>query len=348
MKTRVLLVDDSTSALVALRQMLELSGAFDIVGEARTGQSALELVETTRPDLVTMDVYLDGQDGIQAARAILERFPSRVVLVTGLDPDRADLAGRALTVGALDVLRKPDTSSEHERRRFLAALTALAQVGLVGTTRRRPPSSSPPTSRPTPRLPTALLALGASTGGPAVLARLLGALPRPLTAPVVIVQHMDAAYTRGFSEWLGATGHDVVLVERSLRPEAGTVYVAAGGTHLELDAAGVLVPKIGAPRNFQLPSVDELFESLARVCPQQTFAALLTGMGEDGAKGLRLLANAGATTVVQSLASCVVPGMPAAGLKHGGARLELGPEEIAQAATRFVAASHATAEPQSP
>ncbi|HEY6725141.1 MAG TPA: response regulator, partial [Polyangiaceae bacterium] len=96
MKTRVVLFDDSASALAALRQMLERSGAFDIVGEARTGQGALELVEATRPDLVTMDVYLDGQDGVQAARAILERVPSRVVLVTALDPGRADLARRAL------------------------------------------------------------------------------------------------------------------------------------------------------------------------------------------------------------------------------------------------------------
>jgi len=346
MRTRVVLVDDSESALVALRQMLEHSEAFDVVGEARTSAKALEVVEATRPDLVTMDVYLDGQDGVEAARTILERMPSRIVLVTGLDPGRADLAVRALGVGALDVLRKPDTTSEHERRRFLAALRALAQVGLVGTTRRPMPSSAPPSSRPT-GLPTALLALGASTGGPAVLARLLGALPRPLTAPVLIVQHMEAAHTRGFAEWLGATGHQVVLVEQAIRAEAGVVYVAAGGTHLEFEATGKLVPKFGPPRNFQLPSVDALFESLARVCPRQTFAALLSGMGEDGAKGLVQLANAGATTVVQSLGTCVVPGMPGAGLKHGGARLELAPEEIALAATRFVASSRASAQPRS-
>ena len=345
MRTRVVLVDDSASALLALRQLLERSGCFDIVGEARTSAQAIELVEATRPDLVTMDVYLDGQDGVEATRSILERIPARVVLVTGLDAARAGLSIRALTVGALDVLRKPDATSEHEQRRFLAALTALAKVGLVGTTRTPVPSSAPRPPRATPALPTALLALGASTGGPATLARLLGALPRPLNAPIVVVQHMEAAHTRSFAEWLGATGHRVVLVEQPTRPEAGVVYVAAGHAHLELDTTGMLVPKFGTPRNFQLPSVDELFESLARVCPRQTFAALLTGMGEDGAKGLRQLANAGATTVVQSLTSCVVPGMPAAGLKHGGACLELGPEEIAVAATRFIA--QATLEPRS-
>lgn len=344
MKTRVVLVDDSGAALLALRRMLELSGAFDIVGEARTSREALQLVEAKRPDLVTMDVYLDGQDGVEAARAILERCASRIVLVTGLDTSRADLMVRALTVGALDVLRKPNAGSEHERRRFLAALSALAQVGLVGGMKRMLPSSLPPVGRSRSELPPALLALGASTGGPAVLAKLLAALPRPLTAPVVIVQHMDAAYTRGFAEWLGATGHEVLLVEHPIRAEAGVVYVAGGLTHLELDASGMLVPKAGAPRNFQRPSVDELFESLARVCPRQTFAALLTGMGEDGAKGLRELANAGATTVVQSLGSCAVPGMPSAGLRHGGARLQLAPEEIALAATRFVAAAQSGAE----
>lgn len=347
MRTRVVLVDDSASALLALRQILERSECFDIVGEARTSAQAIELVEATRPDLVTMDVYLDGQDGVEATRSILERIPARVVLVTGLDPARADLSVRALTVGALDVLRKPDASSEHEQRRFLAALRALAKVGLVGTTRKPLSSSAPPTPRATPSLPKALLALGASTGGPATLARLLRALPRPLNAPIVVVQHMDAAHTPSFAEWLNATGHTVVLVEQPTRPEVGVVYVAAGHSHLELDATGMLVPKLGTPRNFQRPSVDELFESLARVCPRQTFAALLTGMGEDGAEGLRQLAGAGATTVVQSLTSCVVPGMPGAGLKHGGALLELDPEEIAVAATRFVAAAQATLEPRS-
>jgi len=346
MRTRVVLVDDSASALFALRQILERSGVFDIVGEARTSAKAIELVQATRPDLVTMDVYLDGQDGVEAARSILERVPARVVLVTGLDPARAGLSMRALTVGALDVLRKPDATSEHEQRRFLAALRALAKVGLVGTTRTPVPSSAPPIPRSTPSSTPALVALGASTGGPAVLARILGAIPKPLNAPVVIVQHMEAAHIPSFAEWLGTGGHSVVLVEEPVRPEAGVVYVAAGRTHLQLEANGMLVPRAGAPRNFQLPSIDELFESLARVCPRQTFGALLTGMGEDGAKGLRLLADAGATTVVQSLASCVVPGMPAAGLKHGGASLELGPEEIAVAATRFVAATRATLEPK--
>ncbi len=346
MKKRVLLVDDSPSALLSLRRMLEGSEAFEVVAEARTGDEAVALAESVRPDLVTMDVYLDGQDGVDAARSILKRVATRVVLVTGLDPKRADLAFRALGAGALDVLEKPPAGdggeAEHRRRRFVSALVALSNIGLVASRMKRelPPAPELPTSKP-----GALVALGASTGGPAALFRLLEQLPRPFPAPVVIVQHIEQGYAEGFAQWLSTTGHEVMTVTSPVAMRPGTVYVASGQAHLRVDARGLLAPKAGPTRNFQLSSVDELFESIAQVRAPGTFAALLSGMGDDGARGLLALSRAGATTVVQSLESCVVGGMPGSALELGAARLELSPEEIAAAARRFVLGAQRHKEP---
>lgn len=339
MKKRVLLVDDSKSALYALARLLESSGLFEVVGQAQSGAEAVALARATLPDLVTMDVYLDGQDGVDVTRSILAAVPTRIVLVTSLDPARADLAFRALAAGALDVLGKPpneEDTGEHPRRRFLAALAALSDVALLSSSRSLP-------NRERPLVPSRgerrVLALGASTGGPQTLARILAALPVPFSLPVLIVQHIEEAHSRAFAQWLAQSGHEVRVVEQSLPLAPGAIYVACGGTHLTVDRAGRAVAKPGPPRNYQRPSVDELFESLARERPLDTFAALLTGMGEDGARGLHALAKAGATTVIQSLDSCVIPGMPSAALARIGGLIQLGPEEIARAAQRFAASS---------
>jgi two-component system chemotaxis response regulator CheB len=337
-KTRVLLVDDSATALLALRRLIQDSTDLEVVGEARTGAEAVARAESLRPDLVTMDVYLGGQDGVDAARAILARVSTRVVMVTGLDPSRADLAFRALAVGALDVLGKPPAEgpgASHAKRRFLAALSALSRVRLIA--RVRP--SEPPA--PAPRAPPAagrVVLLGASTGGPAALALVLKHLPRPFGAPIVVVQHIEPAHLDAFADWLGSSGHPTRVVHEPTPASPGLVFVAKGLAHLRIDG-DVLTPRAGPPRGFHLPSIDELFESAASPHPRRVFAALLSGMGDDGAEGLGVLERAGATTVVQSLESCVVPGMPAAALRRGAARLQLSPEEIAAAARRFVAAA---------
>lgn len=340
MKTRVLVVDDSPSALLALRRLLQESDDLEIVGEARTGADALALAESLRPDLVTMDVYLGGQDGVDAARAILTRVPTRVVMVTGLDAGRADVAFRALAVGALDVLGKPPpddgAASRHQRRRFLAALAALAKVGIIG--RRSKASDGPPAQRAAASIGPLVL-LGASTGGPAALASVLAHLPHPFPAPIVVVQHIEPAHVAAFAEWLGGAGHVTRVVDGPVAASPGVVFVAGGDAHLRLESGDVLTPRPGPPRGFHLPSIDELFESVALLRPRRAFAALLSGMGEDGAAGLRTLERAGATTVVQSVESCVVPGMPTAALRLGAARLQLAPGEIAAAARRFTAAT---------
>jgi len=332
--TRVLLVDDSASARLALRRLLAEDG-FDVVGEASTGDEALRLAAQLRPDLVTMDVFLAGQDGVEVTRGILAKHRCRVVIVTGLDPSRANLAFRAMAAGALDVLCKPSFSNhEHsarQRQRFVGALKTLATVDLVGRRTAQSGFIAPTADHELHRI----VALGASTGGPAVLAQILAGLPRPFPVPVLIVQHIDVGYDRGLADWLSTTGHDCRVVETTTEPEAGRVYLASGSAHMTMAESGRLVPVAGPPRRFQLPSVDVLFESLAKARAHRLFAALLTGMGDDGAEGLLALRQKGAETVVQSPVSCVVSGMPDAALRISAARQSLDPDAVANAIRLF-------------
>jgi two-component system, chemotaxis family, protein-glutamate methylesterase/glutaminase len=333
--TRVLLVDDSPSARLVLRRLLSAEG-FDVVGEASSADEAVRLTDRLRPDLVTMDVLLGGQDGVDVTRGILAKHRCRVVIVTGLDPARANLAFRAVAAGALDVLAKPSFSdheqSARQRLRFVGALKALSTVDLVGQHGRATSGIALPT--PEPQLER-IVALGASTGGPATLARILAGLPRPFPVPVLIVQHIDVGYDRSLADWLSTTGHDCRVVERSIEPEAGRVYLAPGSAHLTVSEGGLLVLRPGPARRFQLPSVDVLFESLVKAPVSRIFAALLTGMGDDGAEGLLALRQAGADTAVQSPSTCVVAGMPEAALRLSAAWLSLEPDGLSSAIRSF-------------
>lgn len=340
MKKRVLVVDDSPSARLALRRLLEASNAFEVVGEARNATEAVELAVALRPDLVTMDVYLAGDDGLRATREIMANAPTAVVVVTGLDARRANLAFRAMEVGALDVLEKPSNvaneRTEHQRRRFVSALLTLSQIPLLGPYRR---AAAP---LPDPALPlraapdqAPLVALGASTGGPSVLFRILKALPAPFPAPIVIVQHIETGFGHGFAEWLASTGHEVELATAPTRARSGRVFIAPDDAHLRIARDDVLTPIAGPPRDFHRPSIDELFESLASVRSRGTFAALLTGMGDDGAAGLLDLSRRGAETAAQAPASCIVASMPEAAIKRSAARFVLDPEDLARALCAF-------------
>lgn len=346
--TRVLIVDDSPSARLALRRLLAERG-LEVVGEAATGEAALQLVDRLRPDLLTMDVLLAGQDGVELTRQILARHRCRIVIVTGLDPSRANLAFRAVAAGALDVLAKPSFSDhergERQKARFVSALHALSTVSLVGKRANQrsgflTPGAAPSADR--------IVALGASTGGPAVLTQILAALPRPFSAPILIVQHIDAGYDRSLADWLSQTGHDCRVVDRRTEPRAGRVYVAPGDAHLVCSSDGHLDLSSEAPRRFQQPAVDILFESLARAPFRRILAAVLSGMGEDGAEGLLALREQGADTFAQSPATCVVAGMPEAALRIAATRHALSPEALATAIRQFAEAPLHQTKVQSP
>lgn len=339
MKRRILLVDDSAAALLSLRRLLSSDPRLEVVGQATTRDEAVALSNELKPDLVTMDVYLGGHDGVEVAREILRAVSTRVVMVTGLDQSLAQIAFRALAVGALDVLSKPapaiDAASEHRAKRFIAAIFALSEIQVVT---RRPVDVAQRGLNPglfKPKNELSLFALGASTGGPPVLSEILRALPSPFYVPIVIVQHIEASYVDAFADWIAQSGHATSVISEPTLPEPGQVYIAPPRAHARLTSSGLLKAQPGDARNFHLPSIDVFFESLAEHAVSKTFAVILSGMGDDGATGLAHLANVGATTAVQSLESCVVPGMPSSALALNDRALQLTPAEIALAACRF-------------
>ena len=343
MTTRVLIVDDSAVARQALRVALTADRGLRVVGEAATGVEALQLIDELRPDIVTMDVFLRAENGIDVAAAIMSRCPVPILVVTAKNPSEPGLLYSALEAGALDVWAKPpprrSAHYEEQRARLVRVIKALARVPVVRRFRRRPASAG---QRPSPvQSPAdaelrdagriAAILIGASTGGPPVLARILRDLRAPFEIPIVIVQHMAPGFGPGFVEWLSdVSGHRVRIVERATTLSPGAVVLAPPERHLVFRGLHLVAPLDDVRRDYQRPSINTLFESAARHLGSRAIAVVLTGMGRDGADGLAMLKSAGAVTMVQSPPSCAVSSMPVSALAAGGVGHSVEPGAIAE------------------
>jgi two-component system, chemotaxis family, protein-glutamate methylesterase/glutaminase len=326
---RVLVVDDSPVARRLLVSVLSRDGGLEVVGEATNGAEALRLAERLRPDVITMDVQMPGVDGLQATRRIMERHPAPIVVVSG-GHDPADLAHsvRALEAGALAALRKPvgpgDPGFAAEAADLVRTVKLMAEVRVF---RRRPaatpagrrhPAGSGNGARPAPRLAAELVAVGASTGGPAALAAILRALPIPLPVPLLVVQHITPGFDAALASWLEETTPPRVRLAADGQPlSPGEVLIAPADAHLGLSGTGQVELRSGPPLGGHRPSASHLFSSVARVVGRPAVGVILTGMGRDGATGLVELRRAGGLVLAQDEASCVVPGMPAAAVAAG-------------------------------
>jgi len=354
---RVLIVDDSATARLALRFALGSEPGVEIIGEVAQGERVVGEVRRLRPDIVMMDVYLDRQNGIDVAAALMQEQAVPILVVTASNPDCPALAYRAMAAGVLEVCAKLPavTAPDYEprRRELVRLVRALARVPVVHRRRSVRPSAPPSSGRlgsgdrqsedcdPTssritldaigePRSAARYLLIGASTGGPGIVRDLLCAAPRRLAVPVVVAQHIAHGFAPGLVEWLASESRrSIRLVSVPTMPEGDVVYLPPVGRHLEL-RGGVLVP-VDIPGAVHTPSIDRLFCSAARVPSGGTVAVLLTGMGRDGATGLGALARAGATTIAQLPSTCVVDSMPRTAIEEGAARLVLTPAEIVEA-----------------
>jgi len=337
-KIRVLIVDDSPSVRMMLEHIFSSDAAFEVAGSASNGQEAVAAVERLAPDIVTMDVLMPLMGGLEATRMIMERHPVPIVIVSGnLDAEEVLTSFRAMEAGALAALPKPRGGSRPEHGEDVARL--LSKVKLMSEVRvvRRWPRTSgtrplnPPPLAPEKPDPPRVVAIGASTGGPVVINSILSGLPADFALPLLVVQHMAPGFIHGFAEWLSLSSRlPVRIASQGESLLAGHVYIAPDGHHLEVARTGRIALTRGDPENGQLPSVSPLFRSVAAAFGKSSVGILLTGMGDDGARELKLMKSQGAVTIAQDSDSSIIFGMPGEAVRLGAASFVLPPDRIVE------------------
>jgi two-component system chemotaxis response regulator CheB len=340
---RVLVVDDTVVFRRIVSDALAGLPGVEVVGTASNGKLALARMEALRPDLVTLDIEMPEMNGIEVLEAMgRSRLKAGVVVLSSLTTRGGEMTVRALELGAFDFITKPDRGTAAEN---LACLRESLQPMLRAFERRRDiramlgreGSASPPVEVPAPHLALhgpeppvlrrafagpPLVLIGVSTGGPTALAAVLPALPRDLNAAVLIVQHMPAMFTKPLAASLGRrSALRVTEAQEGETARANCVYLAPGGSQMKVAAGsrGEVVLRItdDPPENGCKPAVDYLFRSVALQFPGRSVAAILTGMGNDGTAGLRLLKRGRCRSIAQDEASCVVFGMPREAIAAG-------------------------------
>lgn len=335
-RLRVLVVEDSLTVRRFLCDAVAADPGCELVGEADNGKRAIELCQELRPDVISLDMMLPVMSGLAATEYIMAYVPTPILVVSA-STNRGELfkTYEALAAGAVDAIEKPraDEDSAAWCANYLAQLRLVARVRVLTHVRGRlqsgdaaPParSSGPPARAPTlpaNGAPRPLAAgIGASTGGPRAVVQVLHGIPPGIGLPLLLVVHIGEPFGSAFADWLdGQTRHRVRLARDGEALDPDVVCVAPPGRHLRLKGRRLQVED-GPERHSCKPSVDELFESLARECGAACAAALLTGMGGDGAAGLAAVRAAGGTTIAQDEATSVVYGMPREAARLGAAQ----------------------------
>ena len=338
----VLVVEDSRVIRDYLVYTVETDPGIRAIGTADSGEAALEFLGRRRPDVILMDIHLPGIDGFETTRRIMSWAPVPIVVCTASAGfDQVHTAMRALEAGALAVLKKPRGFGDPDAEAaMINTLKLMSEVKVVrrwnGTAAAARVAAEPMPRRLIGR-DVAIVAIGASTGGPPVIARILSGLSPAFAAPILVVQHISAGFTAGFAEWLAtASGLPVQVAQGGEIPLPGHVYVAPDDHHLRVGPRGELQTTGDEPHNGHRPSVGVLFRSVAGRFGRRAIGVLLTGMGRDGAEELKLMADQGALTVAQDEESCVVFGMPAEAIRLGAAKFVFPPHGIAEFLTTAV------------
>ena len=333
---RVVVVDDSPFMRQLIGDILTDAGVA-VVGEAGDGAAALSVIETTRPDVVTMDVEMPGVGGIEAVERVMATVPTPILMLSAHTADGTDATFEALERGAVDVFTKPggevSAGVSRDADRLAAAVRSVATADLDAMSATSPPPAAEATTDSTPRSPSTkpgsspedlnaplTVVVGASTGGPKAVERVLAALPEA-DCRVLVVQHMPAGFTGRFAERLDdASAYEVREAGDGDRIGAGEALVAPGSAHLVVASyrAGRLRVRLREPTDTGVtPAVDVTMRTAAAAVDDSLVGVVLTGMGDDGAAGIRAMAAAGAHTIAQSRDSCVVYGMPKRAVETG-------------------------------
>lgn len=335
-RIKVLVVEDSPVVRELLLFVLGSDPEIEVVGTVSDGAGAVAAVRRNRPDVVTMDLHMPGMSGYDATRAIMETCPVPIIVVSS-NVDRHDVATafQAIEAGAVMALSQPAGPGHPEyQARAQELITAIKLMSEIKVVRRlsryRPGQQTMVAARsPVKQRELRAVAMGASTGGPLVLQRILSALPADFPAPLFIVQHMADGFVSGLAEWLDQSCRlTVKLATHGEIAQPGCAYIAPDGRHLKVDSNGQMLLTRGQKDDSFCPSVTCLFHSVAQAWGAAAAGVLLTGMGSDGAAGLKLMRDQGALTIAQDERSCVVFGMPAEAIRLGAVERILEVDEI--------------------
>ena len=332
---RVVIADDSLVAREMLAQILATDPNIEVVGQAKNGQEAVDMVANLRPDLVTMDIHMPVMDGLVATERIMAFTPTPILVVSSsVHGEGMGSAFDALTLGALEVIKKPEPKEwadlERIGRDVLRKVKVLANVRVITHIGgRRGHADRPMGVRPTRMTERRIVAIGSSTGGPSALLAVLAKLPSDFPVPILVAQHIADGFVPGLVSWLdGGSQLKVVAATDGDRPVAGTVYFAPTGRNMVIEGATIRFERSGKGQLY-IPSADTLFDSVARSFGERSVGVILTGMGADGAEGLKTMYDKGAATIAQNEDTCTVFGMPRAAIELGAASRVLPIEDIA-------------------
>ena len=348
--TRILVAEDSPVARELLVAILQNAAGMQVIGTARNGAEAVRLTHRLNPDVIAMDIHMPEMDGIAATRQIMAETPRPVVMLSAsLHKNKRILTSTALQAGALMVIDKPKVNDPPEVvEALIQQLKLMAEVKVVrrwGDEERKSRTTNQPgaiPSQPSLAKPVGisrngqstiqLVAIASSTGGPGVLAKILGDLPANFPAPILVVQHITPGFGESLASWLDQqTALKVRLARHGDFPKPGEALIAPDNYHMQLNRLGLVTLNQAPPKYGQRPSANILFQSAAEAYGAAALGVILTGMGNDGAEGLSLLRQNGARTIAQDRESSIVFGMPAVAIELGAAEQVLPADRIAPA-----------------
>lgn len=309
---RIAIVNDVPLAVEALRRAVAFEPAHEVVWVASNGAEAVRLCAEDIPDLILMDLIMPVMDGVEATRRIMAQSPCAIVIVTIDRQQNVHRVFEAMGYGALDVVDTPVLGGSNPKEAAAPLLRKILNIGwLIGQSETRVKTVSTP-----PRVSgtcARIVAIGSSAGGPAALESLLKDLPKDFKAAIVLVQHVDQVFAAGMAEWLGSScGLIVRLARDGETPQQGVVLLAGTNHHIRLLKNGTLAYTAEPVNEIYRPSIDVFFESVAQYWNGEAVGVLLTGMGRDGAQGLKLMRQQGFLTIAQDQQSSSVYGMPKA------------------------------------
>ncbi len=355
-KIRVMVVDDSALMRKLISEILMRDPEMEVVNTAMDGLFALKKISQTKPDVITLDLEMPRMDGLTALRYIVNDYRIPVVLVSSFTTQGGHLTLDALALGAVDFVTKPKnvlsshfSEMAHELVQKVKTASRVSVKKLTDANKQvLPPSFSILPEKQVPvRYPAKVIAIGISTGGPNAISFLLPQLPEDFPAAILIVQHMPEGFTQMFADRLNHICRVRVKESQDGDPLLpGTALIAPGDRHLKIAKVGmgyIAVHSESPPVNGHRPSVDVLFDSVSQECGSHAIGLIMTGMGEDGARGLGRIKSSGGYTMAQDEESCVVFGMPKAAIELGNVSEVVSLQSISNRLTSLVkeATAHA-------